>query len=65
MGVGVGHEGVISLLPALIVCDAAIKVAAIIATDGVAKDFSELLVNAWWVSRRQGDGHGVSIGGID
>ena len=49
---GVDNDGVVSSLPAFVVSNAAVEVSAIIAVDGVAKDFGKLLVDAWLVDRK-------------
>ena len=62
-GVGVCDDGVVSSLPALVVGNAAVEVAAIISMDSVAKDLGESLVCIGWVIGWRGHGCGVS-GGI-
>ena len=47
-GVGVGNNRVVSLLLALVVGNAAVKVASIIVVDGVAIHFRTLLVDIKW-----------------
>ena len=61
---GVGNGGVVSSLPALVASNAAVKILAVIAVDGVTEDFGELLVDDRWVGGRWGDGLGVDSKGI-
>ena len=63
-GVGVCDDGVVSSLPALVVGNAAVEVASVIAMDGVTEDFGEFLVDARWKRGRGIDCVGVGLGGI-
>ena len=60
----VGNNGVILRLPALVVSNAAIKVAAAIVVDGVAVDFGEESVDIWWKCGWRSCGCGGVDGGI-
>ena len=63
-GVGVCEDGVLTSLPALVVGNAAVEVATVIAMDGVTEDIGKLLVDAWWKRGRGIDGVGVGLGGV-